>query len=356
MVHAVVVRSAHAHASIRRIDVSRAVAHPGVVACFTAADFGAMPTIPIRQGAKPSHAPYLQPPLAGDRVRYVGEPVAVVVATDRVCAVDARDLVGIDYDVLPAFVDPEDASGARLFSEGNVADAWTTSIGDVDAALRNAACVVSERFSLGRQTGVPLEPRGLLAEWDGAAKRLLVWGPTKVPYFNRRTLAAMLGLDEFQIDFAESDVGGSFGVRGEFYPEDFLVPSLARRLGRPVKWVEDRREHFLAINHSREQRWSVTVATDARGRLLALDATLINVMGAYLRTHGVWVPALTTALLPWAPPPPRQGLPGQVHNDEQAANGPRPRSRFLRGHLGARTDARHPRRAPRHRSGRDPPP
>src|SRR5262249_23807224 len=298
MVHAVVVRSAHAHARIRRIDMSRAVAHPGVVACFTAADFGAMPTIPIRQGAKPAHIPYLQPPLADDRVRYVGEPVAIVVATDRVCAVDARDLVEIDYDVLPAFVDPENDGGARLFFEGNVADAWTTSIGDVDAALRNAACVVSERFSLGRQTGVPLEPRGLLADWDGVAKHLLVWGPTKVPYFNRRTLAAMLRLDESQIDFAESDVGGSFGVRGEFYPEDFLVPNLARRLGRPVKWVEDRREHFHAINHSREQRWSVTVATDARGRLLALDATLTSVMGASLRTHGVWVPALTSAYLP----------------------------------------------------------
>src|SRR5262249_61850197 len=114
MVHAVIVRSAHAHARIRRIDVSRASAHPGVVAALTAADFGAVPTIPIRQGAKPSHAPYLQPPLALERVRYVGEPVAIVVATDRVCAVDARELVKIDYDVLPAFVDPEDGNGARL--------------------------------------------------------------------------------------------------------------------------------------------------------------------------------------------------------------------------------------------------
>src|SRR5215467_12285310 len=171
MVHAVIVRSAHAHARIPRIDVSRALARPGVVACLTAADVGAMPTIPIRQGAKPSHAPYLQPPLARDRVRYVGEPVAIVVATDRVCAVDARELVDIDYDVLPAFLDPEDQEGARLFADGNVADSWTTSVGDVDAALRDAACVVSERFSIGRQTGVPLEPRGLIAEWDGDAKR-----------------------------------------------------------------------------------------------------------------------------------------------------------------------------------------
>ena len=301
MAHAVIVRSAHAHARVRRIDVRRAAAHPGVLACLTAADLGAVPTIPIRQGAKPAHAPYLQPPLVRDRVRYVGEPVAVVVAADRECAVDARELVEIEYDVLPAFLDAEDASrrpGVLLFPEGNVADSWTTTVGDVDAALRGAACVVREQFSVGRQTGVPIETRGLVAEWDGAASHLLVWGPTKVPYFNRRTLAAMLGLEEAQIDFVESDVGGSFGVRGEFYPEDFLVPYLARRLGRPVKWVEDRREHFLAINHSREQRWTVAVGVDANGHLLALDATLINVMGAYLRTHGVWVPALTAAYLP----------------------------------------------------------
>src|SRR5262249_46856241 len=124
------------------------------------------------------------------------------------------------------------------------------------------------------------------------------WGVTKVPYFNRRTLAGMLGIDETRIDFAESDVGGGFGARGEFYPEDFLIPYLARRLGRPVKWVEDRREHFLAINHSREQQWTVTAAADAQGRLLALDASLVNVMGGHLRTHGVWAAALTASYLP----------------------------------------------------------
>src|SRR5262249_13248979 len=124
------------------------------------------------------------------------------------------------------------------------------------------------------------------------------WGVTKVPYFNRRTLAGMLGIDETRIDFAESDVGGGFGARGEFYPEDFLVPYLARRLGRPVKWVEDRHEHFLSINHSREQQWTVTAAADAQGRLLALDASLVNVMGGHLRTHGVWAAALTASYLP----------------------------------------------------------
>jgi len=301
MVHAVIVRSPHAHARVVHVDARRALAQKGVLACVTGADLGGVPPIPIRQGAKPGHAAYLQSPLAGDRVRYVGEPVAVVVATDRAGAVDARELVEVQYDVLPALVDAEDLErhGApRLFPEGNVADSWTTALGDVEASLREATCVVRERFALGRQTAAPMETRGLLAEWDAASELLTVWGTTKVPYFNRRTLAALLSLDEGRIHFAETDVGGGFGARGEFYPEDFLVPYLARRLCRPVKWVEDRREHFLAINHSREQRWSVVAGADERGRLLALDATLVNVLGGYLRTHGVWVAALTTSYLP----------------------------------------------------------
>jgi aerobic carbon-monoxide dehydrogenase large subunit len=297
MAHAVVVRSPHAHARVRRIDARRALARPGVLACVTAADLAGVPSIPLRQPGKPAHAAYLQPPLAGEKVRYVGQPIAVVVAIDRATADDARELVEIEYDVLPARVDTDDA-GAILFPEGDVADSWTTSIGDVDAAVRGAACVVSERFYVGRQTAAPMETRGLLAEWDAHADRLTVWGMTKVPYFNRRTLAAMLKLDEAHIEFAESDVGGGFGARGEFYPEDFLIPFLARRLERPVKWVEERREHFLTINHSREQQWSIVAAADERGRLLALDASLVNVMGGYLRTHGVWAAALTASYLP----------------------------------------------------------
>jgi len=296
-VHAVLVRSAHAHAHIRRIDARRALSQPGVLACLTAADLAGVPMIPLRQPGKPAHAAYLQPPLAGDKVRYVGQPITVVVATDRVTAVDASELLEIDYDPLPARIDLDDAS-SPLFAEGDVADSWTTSLGDVDAALRGAACVVSDQFYVGRQTAAPMETRGLLAEWDARAEHLTVWGMTKVPYFNRRTLAAMMKLDEAAIDFAESDVGGGFGARGEFYPEDFLIPYLARRLNRPVKWVEERREHFLSINHSREQQWSVVAGADERGRLVALDARLVNVMGGYLRTHGVWAASLTASYLP----------------------------------------------------------
>src|SRR5262245_58078886 len=296
-VHAVVVRSPHAHAHVRRVSTRRVLTESGVLACLTAGDLAGVPAIPLRQPGKPSHAAYLQPPLAGDRGRYVGQPVAVIVATDRAAAADARELVEVEYDHLPARIDTGD-DGLPMLDEGDAADSWVTALGDVEAALRGAAGVVGARFSLGRQTAAPMETRGLLAEWDSRAERLTVWGMTKVPYFNRRTLAAMLGLDEARIDFAESDVGGGFGARGEFYPEDFLIPYLARRLARPVKWVEDRREHFLAINHSREQRWSVVAAADERGRLLALDASLVNVMGGYLRTHGVWAASLTASYLP----------------------------------------------------------
>src|SRR5262249_44042827 len=234
----------------------------------------------------------------GAPLRGGGEPVAAAAAADRATAVDARELVEIDYDVLPALVDPADAErpgSPILFPGGNVVDSWTTALGDVDAALRDAAYVVRERFSVGRQTAAPMETRGLVAEWDAVANRLTVWGTTKVPYFNRQALGTMLELDEASLHFVESDAGGGFGARGEFYPEDFLVPFLARRLERPVKWIEDRSEHFLTINHSREQQWSVAAAADARGKLLALDATLVNVLGGYLRTHGVWAARLTAS-------------------------------------------------------------
>src|SRR5262245_11376136 len=300
MAYAVIVRSPHAHARVRQVDARRALSQPGVLTCLTGADLAGVPAIRIRQGGKPAHAAYLQPPLAGDTVRYVGEPVAVIVATDRATAEDARELVAVEYDVLPAFVGADAGAPGepQLFPGGNVPDSWTTALGDVDAAVQGAACVVRERFAVGRQTAAPMETRGLLAEWDASAEHLTVWGTTKVPYFNRRTLGTMLGLGDAQIHFVESDVGGGFGARGEFYPEDFLVPCLARRLGRPVKWVEDRREHFLAINHSREQQWSVVAAADGHGRLLALDAALTNILGGYLRTHGVWVAALTASYLP----------------------------------------------------------
>ncbi|HZO40324.1 MAG TPA: molybdopterin cofactor-binding domain-containing protein, partial [Methylomirabilota bacterium] len=285
-VHAVLVRSAHAHARIRRIDVRHALAQPGVLACLTATDLAGVPMIPLRQPGKPGHAAYLQPPLAGEKVRYVGQPIAVVVATDRVTAVDASERVEIDYDPLPARIDLDDA-GSPLFAEGDVADSWTTTIGDVDAALRSAACVVGDQFYIGRQTAAPMETRGLLAEWDGAAGKLRVSGASKVPFPNRRVLAKHLGLGIEQIEMLEGDTGGAFGVRGEFYPEDFLIPYAAKRVGRPVKWIEDRREHLIATNHARDADCELELACDGDGRILALRGHARTDVGAYLRTNGL---------------------------------------------------------------------
>src|SRR6201997_2444515 len=142
--------------------------------------------------------------------------------------------------------------------------------GDADAAFRDADYVRRDRFAVQRYTALPMEPRGLLAEWDGAQGRMTVLGAAKVPFFNRDTLAAMLGLAPTHVDLIENDVGGGFGARGEFYPEDFLIPFAARHVGRPVKWIEDRRENLMAMNHARQAEVDVEIACARDGTILAL--------------------------------------------------------------------------------------
>jgi len=302
MVTAAVVRSPHAHARIARIDTRVARAHPGVLDCLAFADISPrLGVIPIRMAGRPELDRYLQTPLASDTVRYVGEPVAVVVAIDPYVAEDARELVDVDYEPRPAVVDALHAMRPEspwLHADGNVAATWAVDLGNVEEVIRTAPHVFRRTFNVGRDTALPMETRGLLAEWDAGREAMTVWGVTKVPYFNRRVLAGLLGIEEDQIRFIEGDVGGGFGARGEFYPEDFLVPYLSRRLGRPVRWIEDRREHLLTINHSREQHWQLTVATDGDGRLLAIDAAFVNDMGAYIRTHGTMVPSSSAAHVP----------------------------------------------------------
>ena len=221
-------------------------------------------------------------------------------------------------------------------------------------AARPASC--RERFSVGRQTAAPMETRGLLAEWDARAGRLTVWGMTKVPYFNRRTLAAMLGLDEARIDFAESDVGGGFGARGEFYPEDFLIPYLARRLARPVKWIEDRREHFLD-DQSLARAAVVGRRGGRRARTPPGPRRLPGQRDGRLPPHARRLGGVAHRVVPAGPVPVAElPLPGLLRHDQQDADRHRPRARLLRGHLRARADHRSaggPRGA---RSGRDAPP
>lgn len=301
---AVIVRSPHAHARILSIDVSEAWSVPGVETVLTAADLptNLMP-IPLRLGARIEHSYGRQYPLAAQRVRYVGEPVAVVVAKDRYVAEDAAERVRIVYEPLPPVTSVQAGlePGAPVLHPElghNVAASFWQETGDVGAALATAEVVIEASFAVGRNTAMPLETRGLVAEYDGEHRRLRVWGPTKVVHFNRSILAQMLGWPEERIHFVEPDVGGGFGARGEFYPEDFLIPYLALQLRRPVVWVEDRREHMLAINHSREQVYEVRAGVTKDGIITALDVRILCDNGAYLRTHGVVVADLGSALLP----------------------------------------------------------
>jgi CO/xanthine dehydrogenase Mo-binding subunit len=291
-----VVRSPSAHGQVNDLDVTLAAKAPGITAVVTAADVPAGLVIPVRlavPGPEPQDlSGYLQPVLAGNTVRYVGEPLAVVVGDDPYACEDAAELVEIDIAERPAVLDartPVSPVAAELFR----------GYGDVEAAFAQARHVVRIELAIGRHSGVPLEPRCLLAVPDLEGMGSLdIFGMTKVPVWNRDLLARLLGLDETLIHVHGVDAGGGFGVRGEFYPEDFLIPWLSLRLSRPVKWAEDRAEHLVAVNHSRQQHHRIAAAFDDGGRILALDDDVAHDNGAYCRTHGVAVPELTVAMLP----------------------------------------------------------
>ncbi|GGP01309.1 xanthine dehydrogenase family protein molybdopterin-binding subunit [Wenjunlia tyrosinilytica] len=296
-----VVRSPVAHGRIRGVDTSAAERLPGVVSVITSADLVGMPRIPVRQPAPGmDFTPYLQAPLATGFVRYVGDPVAAVLADDPYVAEDAAELVALDIEELPVALDARSAADLELECfGGHRAEVGIIEFGygEVDEVFAGAAHVVSTNLRVGRHSGTPLEPRGLVAEWDDRAERMTIWGATKVPYFNRRVAAQMIGLPEHRIHMLETDAGGSFGVRGEFYPEDLLVPYLCFRTRRPVKWSEDRAEHFVAANHARQQEHDIELAFDEDHRLLGLrnEAWLDN--GGYIRTHGAVVAVLTASMM-----------------------------------------------------------
>ncbi|MFE9256597.1 molybdopterin cofactor-binding domain-containing protein [Streptomyces sp. NPDC006879] len=301
------VRSPLAHARIEGIDVSAAARQPGVVRVLTGADlereFPGGCRIPVRQPTPGmDFGPYLQPPLAQGFVRYAGEPVAAVLADDPYRAEDAAEslLDTLELHELPVALDARGAAGLRpasLRGAGAEVGVVEYGYGEVDEIFAAAPRTVAAELNVGRHSGTPLETRGLTAEYEQREGRLVLWGATKVPHVNRRILAGLLALPEHRIQMRVSDAGGSFGIRGEFYPEDFLVPLLCLRTGRPVKWTEDRAEHLVAANHAREQRHRIEIALTEEGRLLALrdEAWLDN--GAYVRTHGAVTAVLTAAMM-----------------------------------------------------------
>jgi aerobic carbon-monoxide dehydrogenase large subunit len=304
--HARVVRSPLARAALAGVRTEAALARRGVVAVVTASEVPDV-RIPIRLpfAATPNAERALQPLLARDALRYVGEPVAVVVAEDPWVAEDAAELVELELEngFEGAAVDPVSAAadGAPLVHPelgSNVVEVLPMRFGDVEGVFAEADVVVRRRLAVGRHTAVPLETRGLLAEHDPSSGRLTVWGAAKVKHFNRGVIATLLSLDPEAVRLVEVDVGGGFGVRGEIYPEDVLIPLLALRLGRPVKWIEDRGEHLVATNHAREQVHEIAVAALADGTLLAFDDRVWCDQGAYVRTQGVLPSILPGSHLP----------------------------------------------------------
>jgi aerobic carbon-monoxide dehydrogenase large subunit len=297
-----VLRAPLAHARIESIDAEAALALPGVEAVLTSEDIEGVPPIPVRTATEHRLDEFLQPVLARERVRYVGEPVAVVLAEDPYLAEDAAELIEVGYEALPVALDARtavEADAPRLRDEAsNEAATLSMGYGDVEEAFRRAARVVEAEVKIGRHSGVPLETRGLVAEYDRGSDHLTIWGSTKVPHFNRRVLSRLMEMPLSRISMKKSDAGGGFGVRGEFYPEDFLVPYLARQTGRPVKWIEDRQENLVATNHSREQTHRLRAAFDEENRLLGLRDEVWHDNGAYIRTHGIIVADLTLAMLP----------------------------------------------------------
>jgi carbon-monoxide dehydrogenase large subunit len=293
-----VVRSPAAHGKIRSIDAGAALKLSGVHGVWTAADVAHIPPIPFRLTGLKTLEPYRQPVLAKEFVRYVGEPVALVFAEDQYVAEDAADLVEIDIEELdvqllaikqPCVFEDELSTEAGVLRKG---------YGDVESAFHDAHAVVSLELSIGRHSGVPLETRGGIARYDEARDILQMYGAAKVPHWNRDTIAQMLGRKRESVQLYEGHVGGGFGIRGEIYPEDVLLCAAALKFRRPIKWIEDRREHLVAANHSREQVHRIRAAIDGQGRILAIENEFFHDNGAYLRTHAATVPDLALAMLP----------------------------------------------------------
>ncbi len=300
-IHMRVVRSPLAFGRLLEIDIEDAAAQPGVVAIWTAADLGDLGPIDFRMTRIEGMEPYRQWCLARDYVRYVGDPVAVVFAETAQRAEDAAELVFCDIDEQDPHLDARAEPVAfapdvspELMSEPAVLQ---KAVGDVDAAFGQAAHEVAIEVRVGRHTGVPLETRGALAV-PGEGGTVTMYGAAKVPHYNRGQIARMLGLPLDAVQLSEGHVGGGFGIRGELYPEDVLVCRAALAFGRPVKWIEDRREHLIAANHSRDQAYRLRAAVDPEGRVLGLDAQFFTDQGAYVRTHGATVSDLSAALLP----------------------------------------------------------
>jgi CO/xanthine dehydrogenase Mo-binding subunit len=296
--HMRVVRSPVAYGRLVAVDTDEALAMAGVAAVWTGADVAGIPPIDFRQVRVAGLEPYRQPILAQDYVRYVGEPVAVVLAADPYLAEDAAELVFAEIDELAPCLDAAAEPAEFLPGVSTEAAIVEKAYGDLEKAFAAAHAIVELKLAVGRHSGVPLETRGAIARYDEPRDLLELHGAAKIPHINRRAIAHMLGRPLERIHLYEGHVGGGFGIRGELYPEDVLVCLAALRLKRPIKWIEDRREHLLAANHSRDQVHEIRAAVDERGFILGIDDAFWVDQGAYVRTHAATVADLTAAILP----------------------------------------------------------
>jgi aerobic carbon-monoxide dehydrogenase large subunit len=298
---AAILRSPHAHAKIRSITTDQARNLEGVVDVTIGEDLrGKVGSLPCAWPAanRPFH-----PVLALDKVRFVGEPVAIVVARDAYLAHDALDLIEVDYEPLAAVTDPEKAlePGAPLIHEQfgtNIVQEAEHPSDKIDEVLRQADKIIRFRFANQRLVPMSMETRGVLARWDAANEELVLWSSTQMPHIVRSYVAEMIGIGENQLRVIAPEVGGGFGAKSNVYREEALLPYMARKLGRPVKWIEQRREHLATLTHGRGQVAYVEAGVKKDGTILGIKARLIGDMGAYLHLLTPMVPGLTGLMLP----------------------------------------------------------
>ncbi|MSU69845.1 MAG: xanthine dehydrogenase family protein molybdopterin-binding subunit [Opitutaceae bacterium] len=302
LLHAVVLRSPHAHARILGLKTEAAKALPGVAGVFTGADInptcGPVPCASPMPGQKaPKHTV-----LAGDRVYFVGHPVAVVVAVSPAIARDALDLLEVDYDPLPAVSNPEkalekDAPLTHPDQGTNVAFTWSLSNGDVDGLFAKAARVIKQRIVHQRLTPMAIEPRGCVASYHSGEGSLTLWTSTQIPHLIRTVLPGMIGVPENKIRVVAPEVGGGFGSKLNLYAEEAICSHLAMRLGSPVKWIESRRENAMCTTHGRDQIGEYELAVGGDGSVLAIKVRAIADLGSYLQLLTPAIPTLTPLMM-----------------------------------------------------------
>ncbi|MFT7475690.1 MAG: carbon-monoxide dehydrogenase large subunit [Verrucomicrobiales bacterium] len=301
LVHAVFIRSPFAHALIRNIDTSEALSDPRVLLVITAADLPPdLPPLPCIDAEESTKA-FNQHILASDKVRFVGEPVALlIVEGDRYIAEDLAALINVEYEPLPAVVRPEMAmapDAALVHSETNVADVLRYELGDAATALEASPRRISERFAIQRHAGTPMETRGVIAEWDERRAGLTMWSSTQVPHSLKATIVGYLGLPENAVRVIAPDIGGAFGVKLQPYPEEILLALACQQLRKPIKWVEDRYEHFTCTTHGREQYHDIEVGYDDEGRIHAIRDHAVTNTGAYLQRLTLVEPFIAVSML-----------------------------------------------------------